>query len=509
MCSADIDHQWKTQHYVYDGGAMDRWVDAHVNPAIVPSGYSGSDGPLTMAYFDRGDLEFYYALADNFTICDGYFCSVIGGTDINRLFTMTGTMDPDAWDGGVQFLDTQVANRQNYFGTLGASGGWKTYPELLQAAGISWKVYSDPTTNAEENPLAYFKSHGFPSGAGQPLYDNAFLPTFANFLTDCQLGTLPQVSWIFANFVTDSEHPPAPIEWGEDFVRMAVGAITASPQWSKSAMLITYDENGGFFDHVKPPTPGAHTPGEYIPRTPAPTLPAFAESGNGQYLDPIGLGFRVPMLVVSPFSRNPTPDGMPLVCSDTFDHTSTLRFLETVFKVPVPNRSPATGIPLQGTPGLSQWRRQAVGDLTSAFNFAGGPQTFSISGLPTTNRADPRVLGECITTDGAGHFITPQAPTTPVTPPSAPQTMPAQELAFGAVKRPSGPAGQAVCPAATIAAQPLVPPTPTTSTGAGEGVAAVTVAAGAVALLAGWWAARVRANSTAAATGAEDDTSGD
>src|SRR5258708_25158620 len=207
------------------------------------------------------------------------------------------------------------------------------------------------------------------------------------------MGTLTQVSWIYAIFVTDSEHPPAPIEWGEDFVRMAVSAFTASPQWSKSAMLITYDENGGFFDHVKPPTPAAHTPGEYMPRRPAPTLPAFAESANGKYLDPIVLGFRVPMLVVSPFSRNPNPGGAPMVCSDTFDHTSTLRFLETVFKVPVPDRSPATLTPLQGTPGLSQWRRQTVGDLTSAFNFAGGPKSFEIGGLPTTNPPPPPAPG--------------------------------------------------------------------------------------------------------------------
>jgi phospholipase C len=332
------------------------------------------------------------------------------------------------------------------------------------------------------------------------LYDNAFLPTFANFLTDCQQGTLPQVSWVFANFVTDAEHPPAPLEWGEDVVRMAVGALTASPQWPKSAMLITYDENGGFFDHVPPPAPPPKTPGEFIPRSPASGLPAYTESDKGTILDPIGLGFRVPLLVVSPFSRNPTPAGAPLVCSDTFDHTSTLRFLETVFKVPVPNRGPATGTPTQGTPGLSQWRRQRVGDLTSAFNFAGGPKTFDMAGLPATNRADPRVLGECITTDGAGHFITPQAPTVAVTPPTAPQAMPAQEMAFGTVQRPSGPVGQAVCPATTTAT-PMSPGSPTTSAGGRADSAGVAMVAGAAVLAAGWWAGRVRANNDAVPAG--------
>src|SRR5258708_24439684 len=130
-----------------------------------------------------------------------------------------------------------------------------------------------------------------------------------------------------------------------------------------------------------------------------------------------------------------------------------------------------------------------------------------MGGLAAANRGDPRVLGECITTDGAGHFITPQAPTTPVSAPSAPQTMPAQELGFGTVQRPSGPVGQAVCPANTIAAQLLMPPTPTTSTGAGEGVAAVTVAARGGAPLAAWWAARGRASRAAAAAGPHHDAS--
>jgi phospholipase C len=116
--------------------------------------------------------------------------------------------------------------------------------------------------------------------------------------------------------------------------------------WSKTALFITWDENGGFFDHVAPPVAPKGTKGEYLTVSP---LPAAANGIAG----PIGLGFRVPMLIVSPFTRG------GLVCSDTFDHTSMLRFIETRFGVEVPN--------------LSEWRRRVTGDLTSAFNFAAAP----------------------------------------------------------------------------------------------------------------------------------------
>lgn len=116
--------------------------------------------------------------------------------------------------------------------------------------------------------------------------------------------------------------------------------------WRKTALFITWDENGGFFDHVAPPVAPKGTKGEYLSVA---NLPAAANGIRG----PIGLGFRVPMLVVSPFTRG------GLVCSDTFDHTSMLRFVETRFGVEVPN--------------LSAWRRRVTGDLTGAFNFAARP----------------------------------------------------------------------------------------------------------------------------------------
>jgi len=125
-------------------------------------------------------------------------------------------------------------------------------------------------------------------------------------------------------------------------------------------LFVMYDENDGFFDHVSPPTPPAGTAGEYLTVNP---LPATAQGIAG----PIGLGFRVPMLVVSPFSRG------GYVASEVFDHTSQLRFLEERFNVSVPN--------------ISGWRRRTVGDLTSTLQM--GKPRYSVPALPSTSTDTP------------------------------------------------------------------------------------------------------------------------
>jgi phospholipase C len=178
--------------------------------------------------------------------------------------------------------------------------------------------------------------------------------------------------------------------------------------WAKTALFITYDEHGGFFDHVPPPVPPAGTRGEYISVDP---LPAIAGGIRG----PIGLGFRVPMLVVSPFSRG------GLVCSDTFDHTSLLRFLETRFGPEVSN--------------LSSWRRSVTGDLTGAFNFAATPDPL-VPSLPSPSSADPRILTSDCPTQSADVFDETFPTVKPYPLPPTPQPMPMQEP--GRAHRPSG-----------------------------------------------------------------------
>jgi phospholipase C len=325
-CTNDINHSWAPQHTYWDGGKMDAFVSGH----LAVDG--PNNGPLAMGYYTRDDLSFHYALADAFTICDHYFCSVIGPTDPNRLYSVSAWLDPAGTQGG-PVLSTS-SERIDRFGTL----SWTTMPEQLQARGISWKVYGDPSGNYGDNVLPYFKQYQ----SNATLAANGLIPTYpADFKADVAAGTLPEVSWVLAPLI-DSEHPPAPSEYGEVVSADVLNTLVSNPSiWSTTALFITYDENGGFFDHVPPPVAPAGTAGEYLTVT---TLPSDAGGIRG----PIGLGFRVPLLVVSPFSRG------GFVCKDVFDHTSLLRFLETRFGAEVPN--------------LTGWRRSATGDLTSALN---------------------------------------------------------------------------------------------------------------------------------------------
>jgi phospholipase C len=525
QCTNDIEHQWAGAHISWNAGANNNWMNSHITSEVDPK-----RAAITMGYYDRRDLPFYYTLADNFTICDKYFCSVIGGTDQNRLVSMTGTLDPDGWDGGGGFFDTKVGTVASPGANLGVGHKWQPYPEVLQAAGISWKVYGTPDAQLGDNVLRYFPQ--FRPTAGDvaipgvdgPLALGAFSSNGfpGDFALDCITGNLPQVSWILGN-LPDTEHAPDPIKWGESITSTVLLALTESGLWKNSLLFLTYDENGGFFDHVPPPTAPSGTAGEYFdPAILGSTAKTQAKENGGvdTSAGPIGLGIRVPTLVISPFSRNPTPGGGPLVSSDLFDHTSLLRFIETwstgIGKPAlIPNRNAVTK-----APGLSAWRRGLVGDLTSSINFAGGRDA-SVPGFLTDpaqipNRADVKVLTECIITGTIGSLdASTAALATPYPVPST-NTMPVQEPLPAAVQRPSGPvAAQGACPTTTAGnPNPAVVPTPaflpTTATRRGGGVplAAASVGGG-VALAAGWWASRVHANRATSAATADDEESAD
>jgi phospholipase C len=390
-CTHDISHDWVPQHQSWDNGAMDGFVTSRLP-------INSNDALLSMGYYNRADIPYYYALADAFTICDNFFCSVMGPTDPNRLYTMAASLDPDGINGG-PILQT-VANRTSVYGRL----TYTTMPEQLQARGISWKVYSSPDENVaggilSDNVLSYFKNFQNPASV---LHQNAFGPQFpVDFLADVASGNLPQVSWLIGSVLT-SDHPPSPSVFGENIISLVMNALTANPSlWAKTLFLLTYDENGGFFDHVAPVTAPLGTPGEYVT---APAVPDPNVIGSPPITGPIGLGFRVPMLIISPFSRG------GFVSSDLFDHTSVLRFLETRFGAEVPN--------------LSAWRRATVGDLTSALNFKNPDQ--SIPNLPSTLSAAQQMVQQCIAN---------LAGTTPYTVPST-QTTATQES--GNPIRPSG-----------------------------------------------------------------------
>lgn len=339
-----LDHSWKGSHERWKH--HDAWIAAKT--------------PMTMGHFTREDLPFYYALADAFTICDAYHCSIFGPTIPNRLYLFSGTNGVSVGNSGalavrnplIEFNETaDPANDSRIFPAF----EWTTYAERLQAAGVSWKLYQE-YDNYGDNGLAYFKSfrgrnanaklmtRGRSCAAGSNR-DNADASRgehlVAAFAADVSAGRLPAVSWIVASQIM-SEHPSGSPSYGQSLTARLIDALTANPDvWSKTVFILNYDENDGFFDHMPPPLPATGAaPG-------ASTVDLAGENYHGQ---PIGLGPRVPMLLVSPWSKG------GWVNSQVFDHTSVLQLLERRFGVAEPN--------------ITAWRRAVCGDLTSAFDFA-------------------------------------------------------------------------------------------------------------------------------------------
>ena len=370
----DLAHDWTTTHAAWNDGNNDQWVP--------------QKGTTTMAHLNRSDIPFHYALADAFTICDAYHCSLLGPTDPNRYYMWTGWVGNDG-SGGGPVIDNAEAGY-----------GWSTFPERLQQAGVSWKVYQDiglGVTAAQswgftddayignygDNSLLYFHQYQN-AAAGSPLANGAKTGTdisvsgtlFDQFKSDVASGNLPQVSWIVAPEAY-TEHPNWPANYGAWYISQILDALTANPEvWSKTAFLLTFDENDGFFDHAVPPTvPATQTQG-------LSTVSIANEvfEGNSEYpAGPYGMGMRVPMTVISPWSKG------GWVNSELFDHTSIIRFIEQRFGSQYPG--------LQET-NITPWRRAVAGDLTSAFNFktpndATVPLPSTVAYLPPDNQRHP------------------------------------------------------------------------------------------------------------------------
>jgi phospholipase C len=322
---------------------MNRFVMSHLE-------YDGPQaGVETMGYYEQADIPYYRALANAFTICDHYHCSVMGPTYPNRLYSVSGTIDPNGLNGGPLVQTTAISPTFSE-----TPFTWRTMAEQLQSAGITWKSYSGLSFGLEDNVLAFFKN----VVEDETMHNLAFNQSYPHdFKRDLQHGELPAVSWINTS-LSETEHPGnSSAKVGEHVVSELLDLMMRHKSvWEKTAIFVTWDENGGFFDHVAPPTAPLGTPNEYL------TVPDITHNDGGDD-GPIGLGFRVPMLVLSPFTRG------GLVSSETYDHTSILRFLETRFGVEVPN--------------LSEWRRETTGDLTGAFNFAAPPEPKKPKSLPT------------------------------------------------------------------------------------------------------------------------------
>jgi phospholipase C len=336
-------HAYSVQHSAWNNGAMNNWLPAHL------AADGTANGPYTMGYMERDDIPFHYALAENFTICDNYHCSVLGPTWPNRLYHWSAWIDPAGVGGGPIISNVDPTPYQ-----------WQTYPEALTNAGVTWQVYQE-ADNYECNPLEMFNTFQV-APTSSTLYQSG-MRTFTpgQFEYDAAHDKLPTVSWIIPTSY-QSEHPDYTPAAGADFVASKIDAIASNPEvWNSTVFILNYDENDGLFDHVLPPTAPAGTAGEYVDSL------------------PIGSGFRVPCLIVSPWTMG------GWIASETFDHTSVLRFLETLTGVTIPN--------------ITAWRRSTFGDLTSALavNKTGG----GFPSLPDTKAALAQAVKEVTTLPAA------------------------------------------------------------------------------------------------------------
>jgi len=457
-----LPHSWPDQTDARNHGNHDRWLETKISSRKDCTGM-----PFTMGYYDRADIPFYYAFADAFTICDQNFCSTLTGTTPNRLHLWTGTIRDKQ-------EVSSIPNVRNSDADFGATVSWKTFPERLEEAGVSWRIYQNELSvasglegegdawlaNFGDNPLEYFDQYnvGFRkthleyldrmaatlpaeieklraegghakalaakeklltyvtsertqwtpealaklSEHSRNLHEKAFttneddpdyrlLSTLRyqdggearemavpksdplhRFRKDVDNGSLPAVSWL-----VPSEHfsdHPSSAWYGAWYVAETLNILTRNPEvWSKTIFILTYDENDGYFDHVPPfvaPEPGNPESGKTSPGI-DPSLeyltieqdlqkhPAKEARGG-----PVGLGYRVPLVVASPWSRG------GYVCSQVFDHTSVLQLLERVL-------SARSGKDIRET-NISAWRRTVCGDLSSAFRpFQAGPSAVS------------------------------------------------------------------------------------------------------------------------------------
>ncbi len=347
----DLPHGWDDTVPALNHGKYDQWIP--------------NKGSSTMAYFTRQDIPYHYALADAFTVCDAYYCSFPGSTDPNRYHMWTGWLGNDGQGGG-PVLDNAEAGYD-----------WMTFPERLQQAGISWKIYQDAGAgldaehywgwgadpyigNYGDNSLLYF--HQYQNAQpGSPLHLGARSATDIShlggnlvdqFKADVASGNLPQVSWIAAPEAF-TEHGNWPTNYGAWYISQFLDALIAYPDvFSKTVFFINYDENDGFFDHMVPPMPPESSAQGWS--TVDTTHEIFPGDAKHKLPGPLGLGVRVPMIVVSPWSRG------GWVSSEVFDHTSLIQFIERRFSAQHPELFETN---------ITKWRRAVTGDLTSAFDF--------------------------------------------------------------------------------------------------------------------------------------------
>ena len=266
----DLDHSWKNRQAGLSGNGKKAGVDSHGVPLW---------SPRAMGYYDQRDIPNYWFYAHQFTLADHFFSSLMGPTLPNRLYTVAGG-------------NAGIISNNELLPHVGLT--MPTLPEQLTAAGVSWKYYVGsalPQSYSPLNPLPAFAAF-----REQPKLRSRIVKN-SQYFQDLRNGTLPAVSWI-APDMAESEHPPYDVQTGMWYVTTLINALMESPYWQNTALVLTYDENGGFYDHVIPPM-----------------------------IDQTGLGIRVPALIISPYARP------GIVDHTVFSHSSVLRMIEDRFRI--------------------------------------------------------------------------------------------------------------------------------------------------------------------------------
>jgi phospholipase C len=297
--------EWTQSHTQFAGGRNDGFV------------ISGS-GPTAMGYWDGADQPFYYSMAQTFPIADRYFCSVLGQTYPNRRYLIAATSIG-------QIDDTQPALTD-----YPANG---TLFDALDAAGVTWRDYYSPTTESPYPTIALYP----------PLYlKNATtnVQPITQFFADAAAGNLPGFSLVEPNYVTQSEEDPQNTAVGEQFAASVINAVMSGPDWASTVLIWTYDEHGGYFDHVPPPP--ALAPDDIPPDVSSVSSTTLPYNGFAQY------GFRVPFAIVSPFARP------SYVSHRAMDHTSICALAEFKWNLPAMTYRDANAWPPLDMLDLSQ-----------------------------------------------------------------------------------------------------------------------------------------------------------
>jgi len=285
--TGNLPHGRTTVQAAVDGGAMDRFVSAEHSTE-------------TMGYYDGTDIPNYWAYARHFTLADRFFCSSTGPSLPNHLFALAASADDVA-------VNRIMPPAEGY--------GFPSLAERLEQAGVSWKVYDGGANRGSFSPLDPFS--GFSSVMNSQVLRSRHVPN-ARFFQDLRAGELPSVAWLFPN-PEESEHPLTDIRVGMWYVTAVANALMKSPYWRTTVLVVSWDEYGGFYDHVAPPP-----------------------------VDAQGYGIRVPALVISSRARPGSVD------HTTYDFSSVLKLMEKQLGVSPLSTRDAEANDMSGSLDMSQ-----------------------------------------------------------------------------------------------------------------------------------------------------------